>query len=402
MTEPLAPSGLGWSGSKPVLRHVFRWVRTFAGVVLGALSAVLELVFLVLAGFWLLIVMVVPRARGAGIAWVYRCAQRLAGLEWRRLVTYTAANDRSTSDGGVSPAASARTLGYLAARLVPGALSAFIVGLLVIGTILAFMVVRATVLRELALIDLLLQIIIGAALLMVPVHATSNVAALDHRLANTFLLRGPRQALERRVDELATSRTEVIAAVDAERQRIERDLHDGLQQRLVALGMLLGRARRSADMDKVSRLVTQAHEDAQRAIDDLRDVAWRVYPSALEHTGLDEVLTMVAKQFSVPVKIACDLPVRPARQVETVVYFVACEAITNAAKHSGASVIAVDINRRGTVVELRVHDDGTGGADPSGSGLRGLARRVEALDGRFQIDSPPGGPTTLRAELPCE
>ncbi|TYC19560.1 sensor histidine kinase, partial [Micromonospora sp. MP36] len=200
---------------------------------------------------------------------------------------------------------------------------------------------------------------------------------------------------------LTASRAGVIAAVDAERQRIERDLHDGLQQRLVALGMLLGRARRSRDPGTARELLVQAHGDIQRAIDDLREVAWRVYPSALDHSSLDEVLALVAQRSAIPVQVSYTVPVRPPRPIETVLYFVACEAITNAAKHARATVISIKISPRAKGVEMLVHDDGVGGADPHGSGLQGLARRVSALDGRLEVHSPPGGPTTIRAALPC-
>jgi signal transduction histidine kinase len=165
--------------------------------------------------------------------------------------------------------------------------------------------------------------------------------------------------------------------------------------------MLLGRARRSQDADKARDLLVQAHEDAQRAIDDLREVAWRVYPSALDHSTLDEVLTMVAQRSAVPVQVSYALPRRPEARIETVLYFVACEAITNAAKHARATVITVDIRAGGMGVEMLMRDDGVGGADPYGSGLQGLARRVTALDGQFEVRSPPGDGTTIRAVLPC-
>ncbi|RBJ06938.1 two-component sensor histidine kinase [Micromonospora provocatoris] len=274
-------------------------------------------------------------------------------------------------------------------------------GLLVVGVVLAAIVVRSFVAGTMTVAGFLLQVLIGAALLAVNLQAMTGVATLDRRLARRLLESHTREALQRRISELAVSRAGVIAAVDAERQRIERDLHDGLQQHLVALGMLLGRARRSRDPDKARALLTQAHEDAQRAVDELREVAWRVYPSALDHTTLDEVLTMVAQRSATPVKITYDVPVRPARPVETVLYFVACEALTNATKHARATLVAIEIEARDTTIGMRVHDDGIGGADPHGSGLQGLARRVTALDGRFDVHSPPGGPTTIRAELPC-
>lgn len=266
---------------------------------------------------------------------------------------------------------------------------------------LAWILVSATVRGDLSLAEILLQVVIGAVLLLLNVQAIASVGALDVRIARRLLDRDARAALEDRVRELASTRAGVIAAVDAERRRIERDLHDGLQQRLVALGMLLGRARRSRDAERTYALVTQAHEDLQRAVEELREVAWRVYPSALEESDLGEVLGMVAQRSTVPVRIRCDLPVRPDRQIETVLYFVACEALTNAAKHAAATLVTIDIGVREGTVRMRVRDDGAGGAAPSGPGLSGLARRVAALDGRLRVESPAGGPTTVLTELPC-
>jgi signal transduction histidine kinase len=272
---------------------------------------------------------------------------------------------------------------------------------LAVGVVLASIVLRAVVRGDLGVTDALLQIVVGAALFLVNVQAVASVAALDVRLARRLLGPNARTLLEDRVRELAASRAGVIAAVDAERQRIERDLHDGLQQRLVALGMLLGRARRSRDAERTAALLAQAHADAQQAIAELREVAWRVYPSALDDADLGQVLEMVAQRSDVPVRVQCDLPVRPQRQVETVLYFVACEALTNAAKHAAATLITVEIGVGEGVVRMAVHDDGVGGADPAGRGLSGLARRVAALDGRLRVDSPAGGPTTVAVELPC-
>ncbi len=229
----------------------------------------------------------------------------------------------------------------------------------------------------------------------------ASVTALDRQLARSLLAPSTRERLERRVSELTETRAGVVTAVDAERRRIERDLHDGLQQRLVTLGMLLGRARRTQDPDQVAELVDQARESTQRAVDDLREVAWRVYPSALDHAGLEKVLTWVAQRSSVQVEVTCDLRERPALEIETVLYFVVCEAITNAAKHARATIVTVRITRRDGKVTAQVDDDGMGGADPTGIGLSGLARRVAALDGKFDLDSPVGGPTTLRVGLPC-
>ncbi|MGY0231765.1 sensor histidine kinase [Longispora urticae] len=371
-------------------------VRVTAGVALGVPTAAVGLVFLLVAGLAEAVTLPLPAARRAVRAATLRAAALLTGLERWRLVRFLPG-----AGFEVRPAAERRTLGYLAARLGPGLLGGLAVGVLGVGVVLASIVAASVLDGRMSPATFLYQVVIGAALLLINVQALSSVATWDVRLARTFLAPSARELLERRVDELAASRAGVIAAVDTERQRIERDLHDGLQQRLVALGMLLGRARRSQDPDKVRGLVAQAHEDAQHAIDDLREVAWRVYPSALDSLGLDEVLAMVAQRSAVPVTIVGDLGFRPARQVETVLYFVACEALTNAAKHSGATRITVELTEHGTGVALRVHDDGTGGADPAGPGLLGLARRVTALDGSFRVDSPPGGPTTLLAVLPC-
>lgn len=370
--------------------------RVGVGVAAGVLTAAGGLAFLLAAAVAGAASAVVPPARRRIGALIPRYATTLVRLERRRLGELLGA-------GELPPVRTAgwRDVAYLAARLLPGALGALAFGLLGIGAVLAWILVSATVRGDLSLAEILLQVVIGAVLLLLNVQAIASVGALDVRIARRLLDRDARAALEDRVRELASTRAGVIAAVDAERRRIERDLHDGLQQRLVALGMLLGRARRSRDAERTYALVTQAHEDLQRAVEELREVAWRVYPSALEESDLGEVLGMVAQRSTVPVRIRCDLPVRPDRQIETVLYFVACEALTNAAKHAAATLVTIDIGVREGTVRMRVRDDGAGGAAPSGPGLSGLARRVAALDGRLRVESPAGGPTTVLTELPC-
>ncbi|KIF06575.1 histidine kinase, partial [Streptomyces sp. RSD-27] len=198
-------------------------------------------------------------------------------------------------------------------------------------------------------------------------------------------------------------RAAVLRAVDSERRRIERDLHDGVQQRLVALAMLLGRARRSRERDpeRADALLLQAHRESQEVLTELREVAWRVYPSALDSLGLEEALAGVAERCAIPLRTEFDAAGPLPGPVRTAAYFVVCEAVTNAAKHSGASAVSVRVVRRGPVLTVRVEDDGSGGADPSGTGLSGLASRVAALDGLLRVESPAGGPTTVTAELPC-
>ncbi|MEV1175671.1 sensor histidine kinase, partial [Nonomuraea sp. NPDC049784] len=189
-------------------------------------------------------------------------------------------------------------------------------------------------------------------------------------------------------------------AVDDERRRIERDLHDGVQQRGVALAMLLGRARHSPDPERTAELVVQAYTESRQLLDELRSVAWRIYPTALDELGLRAALAGVAERSSVPVTVHHGLAERPVSEVETALYFVAREAITNAVKHAGARDILVVLTEDEWAVSVAISDDGKGGADPSGGGLSGLARRVLALDGEFTVHSPPGGPTKISAMLP--
>ncbi|GAA0430104.1 ATPase [Actinoplanes capillaceus] len=365
-----------------------KWARVPVAVAAGAVTGVAELLFLLLAGM----VAAFPPVRGR----VAGAARWIAGREQRRLAW--AAGEPAPPP---LPPAGPRVFGYLAARALPALLGGLVTALLVTGVALAGIVVRSVLAGTMTVPQLLGQVLLGAALLTLNLQGFVTVAGIDARLARTFLESSTREELERRIGELAASRAEVVAAVDVERQRIERDLHDGLQQRLVALGMLLGRARRSPDPERTRALLDQAHADAQRAVEEMREVAWRVYPSALAHSSLDEVLAMVAQRSAVPVRIDFAPHPRPGRPVETALYFVACEAVTNTAKHAAATVITIAVGPNATGVEMVITDDGVGGADPDGSGLHGLARRVAALDGRFEVRSPPGEGTTIRVELPC-
>ncbi|MEU8305376.1 histidine kinase [Actinomadura sp. NPDC048955] len=241
----------------------------------------------------------------------------------------------------------------------------------------------------------------GVVLLFLAVQGLVGVAAMERSVARRCLGPSPLEEYERRIAQLSVTRAQVVDAVDDERRRIERDLHDGVQQRLVALGMLIGRARRAGDGERAAELLRQAHEESQRALADLREVTWRVYPAALDGEGLRAALETVAERSALPVAIDFDVPGRPPHAVETAAYFVVCEAVTNAAKHSGAASVRVAVAGSATMIGVRIEDDGGGGADPGGGGLAGLARRVAALDGTFTVDSPRGGPTVITAELPC-
>jgi signal transduction histidine kinase len=240
----------------------------------------------------------------------------------------------------------------------------------------------------------------GLVLAFLALQGLIGVVRLERRLAHRFLGPTDADALRRRIEELATSRAEVVQAVDAERRRIERDLHDGVQQRLVALGMLLGQARRHPA--RSAELVERAHDESRQILDDLREVAWRVYPTALDNLGLEEALARVAERSPVPVTVEYRLTGRLPAPVEAAAYFVVSEAVTNATKHAAASRISLAVTtEQDGFVTVTITDDGAGGADPAGSGLTGLARRVAALDGRFEVRSPAGGPTVVEAELPC-
>ncbi|NDU74977.1 sensor histidine kinase [Actinomadura sp. DSM 109109] len=241
----------------------------------------------------------------------------------------------------------------------------------------------------------------GVVLFFLAVQGLAGVAAMERSVARRCLGPSPLEEYERRIAQLSVTRAQVVDAVDDERRRIERDLHDGVQQRLVALGMLIGRARRAGDGERAADLLRQAHEESQRALADLREVAWRVYPAALDGEGLRAALETVAERSPLPVAIEYGVPGRPPHAVETAAYFVVCEAVTNAAKHSGATSVRVAVAGSETMIGVRIEDDGSGGADPGGGGLAGLARRVAALDGTFAVDSPRGGPTVITAELPC-
>ena len=243
--------------------------------------------------------------------------------------------------------------------------------------------------------------VIGLVLLFVAVWGLIGVTTLERRIADQYL--GPSEAelLRRRVMELRDTRAAVVEAVNDERRRIERDLHDGVQQRLVALGMLLGRALRAGEREHATKLLEQAHEESQQALRDLRDVTWRVYPTALDKDGLHAALEGVADRASVPVRLRYELVERPDPATETVVYFVASEAVTNALKHGGPLAILIAVTREEDEVVVTIRDDGCGGADVTGSGLSGLASRVAAADGTFQVSSPLGGPTLVTARLPA-
>ncbi|MQS12126.1 sensor histidine kinase [Streptomyces kaniharaensis] len=244
----------------------------------------------------------------------------------------------------------------------------------------------------------------GALLLVVTPWMAALMASLEVRSARKLLGPNRAEALERRVEEIAESRAGLVDAVDAERRRIERDLHDGAQQRLTSLAMNLGLARRTLKdvPPEVMQVIVDAHEEAQAAIDELRDLVRGLHPAVLEDRGLDAALSGIAARAPLPVRLDVDLTERIAPTVEAVAYFTVSEALTNVAKHARAKNVDVSVRTAGGRLRLVISDDGVGGADPTrGTGLTGLRKRAASVDGTLSVLSPLGGPTTITVELPC-
>jgi signal transduction histidine kinase len=209
-------------------------------------------------------------------------------------------------------------------------------------------------------------------------------------------------ALHARLEELQASRARLVQAGDAERRRLERDLHDGAQSRLVALAMLLRAARTKAADPDLGALLDRAQEELQTGLGELRELARGIHPAVLTDHGLEPALQALAARSPVPVALDAGVEQRLPAPVESAAYFVVSEALANVAKYAQASHADVRVRRRDGRVSVEVADDGVGGADARrGSGLRGLADRVAALDGTLSVDSPPGNGTRLRADIPC-
>jgi len=212
-----------------------------------------------------------------------------------------------------------------------------------------------------------------------------------------------RGELSDRIEILETTRAGAVDVQETDLRRIERDLHDGAQARLVALGMNLGMAEQkfAADPAGARELVAEARVGVEEALRELRNLARGIHPPVLTDRGLGAAIEALADHSPLPVEVTVTHVARPAPAVETAAYFVAAEALTNATKHAQATRVTIRVERVGERLRLEVADDGVGGADPAGGGLSGLRRRVEALDGTLTVTSPPGGPTVVRADLPC-
>jgi signal transduction histidine kinase len=207
-----------------------------------------------------------------------------------------------------------------------------------------------------------------------------------------------------RIERLEETRAGAVDVQESELRRIERDLHDGAQARLVALGMSLGRAEQALETDPqaVRQLLAEARRGAGEALTELRDLARGIRPPILTDRGLEPAVSALVAHTPLAVRLSVDVPRRYPSAVETAAYFTVAEALANAIKHANAERVDIRIQAEDRVLVAEVVDDGDGGADPSGPGLTGLRQRAEALDGTLSVASPPGGPTTVRVELPCE
>jgi signal transduction histidine kinase len=240
----------------------------------------------------------------------------------------------------------------------------------------------------------------GAAMVLAAPWAAWAVSSADRWLMRGLL--GPGR-MAQRVADLEQSRALAVDDSAATLRRLERDLHDGAQVRLATLAMNLGMAREKLGDDaspEVRELVDAAHQGAKEALIDLRNLARGIHPPALDN-GLADALATLAAGSAIPAGLTTAIPQRPAPAIETIAYYCAAELLANAAKHSYANRVTIEVAERGQTLVLRVSDDGRGGADPArGSGLSGLAQRVRTVDGRLEIASPPGGPTQVTIELP--
>ncbi|MFB9432701.1 sensor histidine kinase [Streptoalloteichus tenebrarius] len=244
----------------------------------------------------------------------------------------------------------------------------------------------------------------GLLLTVVALYVVTAFAAGRGHLARLLLMGSREEQLGRRVRQLSRSRSRIAAGFELERRRIERDLHDGAQQRLTSLVMKLGLLRFDLRSGKEPdpALLDRAYEEARRALTEVRDLVRGIYPATLREEGLGPALTEVVEELPLPVETRLDLRERLDETVESTLYFAVCEALTNVVRHSRARSARLDVTQERDLLVALVADDGAGGADPSrGTGLLGIMDRVEAIGGTVTVSSPSGGPTVVRMEVPC-
>lgn len=246
--------------------------------------------------------------------------------------------------------------------------------------------------------------LLGVLWVGIIVLCTPPLARLQAWPGRRLLSPGPGTDLVLRVAELTATRAAALDAHAAELRRVERALHDGTQNRIVAVTVLLGAARRALtrNPEEAEAVLARAQDAAEQALAELRGVVRSILPPVLADRSLPDALTALAADCPVPCDLDADVPGRCAAAVEATAYYVVAEALTNIAKHSGAGSAGVVVRRLHDRLYVEIHDDGHGGADErGGSGLTGIRRRTEAHDGTLELASPPGGPTTLKVTLPC-
>jgi signal transduction histidine kinase len=246
----------------------------------------------------------------------------------------------------------------------------------------------------------------AAGLLLLPLvpWIIRGLAHLDAAIARALLSPSKQDALEEKIGTLRETQARSVDIAMADRRQIERDLHDGAQQRLLALGMNLGMAleKFESDPDAARGLVGDAHRELQRAVAELRNLARGVHPAVLTDRGLDAALSALAARSPMPVRLDVDVPARPPASVEATAYFIVAEALTNAARYAQPSAVEARVRRIGDVLYIEISDNGVGGAHVRpGGGLSGLADRASSVEGSLRVTSPVGGPTVISAELPC-
>ncbi|WP_327092079.1 histidine kinase [Nonomuraea sp. NBC_01738] len=352
------------------------WIRRLpaacAGLALNAATGVAAWALLALAG----VCAVVSPLPGAAAArpWALGLVHRLARFH------HAAAAGQP-----------GRELSWLALHAVAGPSSLLLVALTVmsVGQIMNLRPLDNSRAQSVTLSLAMLAILAVALALVLVLQSTQT------RLARVLLRPG-------RVRQLTESRAAVVDAQAAELRRIERDLHDGAQARLIAVRINLGLIKGADDPEQVRALAGRAWEDTGQALADLRDLVRGIHPPVLADRGLTGAVRAAALLCPIPVEVDIELASRPQAPVESALYFAAAEALTNVAKHSGATRAWVRARHAGGVLRLTVGDDGRGGADPAkGTGLSGISRRLSAFDGTLSVHSPPGGPSTLTMELPC-
>ncbi|MGW1374210.1 sensor histidine kinase [Streptomyces sp. NPDC002446] len=251
---------------------------------------------------------------------------------------------------------------------------------------------------------MLAALVLGLAFMAAGLLAAPAVLRWHARMGRTLLAAPRSTRLTRRIERLTDTRSRALDTLAAELRRVERDLHDGAQARLVALGMTLDRATRLLETDPPAgrALLLDVRSTAERALQDLRDLVHGIHPPVLADRGLGDAVRSLALDSFLDVHVEARLPGRLPAPVESAAYFAVSEALTNAAKHSGAREVRIVLAHEDGLLRMDVTDDGHGGADPSrGTGLAGVRQRLDTFDGTLALHSPQGGPTTVTMEIPC-